>query len=236
MPAPPPPPSGEGPDAPGGSEVSAAENFAADERRLESATPTARAAALTDRSLSVGVATRDDFAPAERARANGLPVLRRSTGGSGVLHLPGDLVWSVVLPRSDPRVGRDFVQAYERLGRGVVRFLASQGLAARWVPSPPLAPDYCVLSGRGEVAMVGEGVLGGAAQHATHRALLHQGMLARRVDPEELDRLFALPSYARDRLVGLEDLGVTAPAPRLARALEAALRVELGLGSGPSGA
>ncbi len=236
MPSPPQDPREEAPNPSDRGELSAAENFAEDERCLEEGAPAARAAALGDRSLSVGVATRADFAPAERARAASLPVLRRSTGGSGVLHLPGDLVWSVVLPRSDPRAGRDFVQAYDRLGRGVVRFLRSQGLDARWIPSPPLAPDYCVLSGRGEVVAVGEGVLGGAAQHATQRALLHQGMLARRVDPEALDAIFALPAYTRERLVGLEELGITAPAPRLARELEAAVREELGLGSRGAGA
>lgn len=144
-----------------------------------------------------------------------------------MLHLPGDLVWSVVLPRSDPRVGPDFARAYGRLGRGVVRFLADRALHARWAPAPGLLEEYCVLSSRGEVLTVGSKILGGAAQHATARALLHQGMIARRVDPDLLGRVFGIVTPAlRERLAGTEDLGISEHPDVLARALHDALAEE----------
>lgn len=182
---------------------------------------------LADAALSVGVAVRGEPAYVHRARDLGLGYVRRSTGGSGVLHLPGDLVWSVVLPRSDPRVGRDFARAYGRLGRGVVRFLADLGVAAAWAPAPGIVEEYCVLSSRGDVLTVGPRILGGAAQHVTPGALLHQGMIARRVDPDLLDRVFGIGApMARDRLAGTDDLGLAGSPESLATALRGALAAE----------
>jgi lipoate-protein ligase A len=215
-----------------------AANLEEDERRLRVGGPSTRAAALLDVSISYGVGVHGEPDYVARARAAALPVLRRSTGGTGVIHLPGDLTWSVVLPRTDPRVGRDYVQAYDRLGAGVVSFLAGHGVAAAWSPAPDLVADYCVLSGRGLVLAVGPRVLGGAAQHATANALLHQGMIARRVDDRVLDEIFGIrePS-ALDRLTGLEDLGISDPPEVLARQLGAALERELTAdGSGAAGA
>ncbi len=207
--------------------IAASQNSVEDERRLRAGAPAVRAAVLSDRSLSVGVGVRGEPGYVGRARRAGLAIVRRSTGGSGVLHLPGDLVWSIVLPRDDPEVGRDFARAYVRLGRGVGRFLAAQGVDARWVPAPGEVEECCVLSSRGQVLEAGGRILGGAAQHATRAALLHQGMIARRIDPELLDRIFGIPpATARTRLAGTDELGVHATPETLARALRDALAVE----------
>jgi len=207
--------------------ITAARNSLEDERLLRAGVAEVRAAVLSDRTVSVGVGVRGEPAYVVRGRAAGLAGVRRSTGGSGVLHLPGDLVWSVVLPRTDPRVGRDYARAYGRLGRCVVRFLAARGADARWAPAPGLVEEYCVLSSRGEVLTVGARILGGAAQHATARALLHQGMIARRVDADLLGRVFGLvaPSIL-GRLTGTEELGIEVPPEVLATELRDELAAE----------
>jgi lipoate-protein ligase A len=208
--------------------ISAARNFLEDERRLRAGGPSVRVAVLSDRSLSVGVGVRGEPAYVRRARDSGLAFLRRSTGGSGVLHLPGDLVWSVVLPRSDPRVGHDFARASGRLGRGVVRFLTDRAAGARWAQAPGWVEEYCVLSSRGEVLSVGSKILGGAAQHATAGTLLHQGMIARRVDPDLLERVFGIVAPGvRDRLAGTEELSISEEPEVLARQLRDALAADI---------
>jgi lipoate-protein ligase A len=200
-----------------------------DEDRLRRGLPSVRVTPVTERSVSIGVATPSDAPFVRRAREAGWPVVRRRSGGSGVLHLPGDLVWSVVLPRADPRVGPDFVRAFGRFGAGAVRFLSGRGVTGRWGAAPGLAPEYCVLSARGEVLSVGDRVLGGAAQHATARALLHHGTIARRVDLDALARLFEIRDPDRlDRLTGLEELGMRASPADLADELASALESELG--------
>jgi lipoate-protein ligase A len=211
--------------------ITAADNTLADERLLRAGDPAVRAAVLSDASVSVGVGVRGEPAYVRRGQEAALAHVRRSTGGSGVLHLPGDLVWSVVLPRSDPRVGRDYARAYGRLGHGVTRFFADRGIDARWAPAPGLVEEYCVLSSRGEVLTVGSRILGGAAQHATAGALLHQGMIARRVDLELLAGVFGIVAPTlRDRLTGTNDLGLTEAPEALALGLQDALAEEF-LGS-----
>ena len=87
---------------------------------------------LSDRAISVGVEVRRDVDYLARARDEGWTVVRRSTGGAAVVHAPGDIAWTLVLPRTDPRVGNDYARRYDRLGRAVVRFLEREGVDARW--------------------------------------------------------------------------------------------------------
>jgi lipoate-protein ligase A len=218
-------PSGE---APVPTTSSCAEEFLEDERLLRAGEAAVRVSVLSDVAVSYGVGVRGDATYLARARAAGVAVARRTSGGTGVLHGPGDLAWSIVIPRSDPRVGRDYVRGYARLGAGVVRFLAARHVRAGWVSPPCLVPEYCVLSSRGQVLSVGTRVLGGAAQHLSRTALLHQGMIPLSVDRELVGRLFALPADAGvERLAGLRDLGVSAPPEELAQELAVELARDL---------
>jgi lipoate-protein ligase A len=193
------------------------EILVADERLLEAARPAARAEVVARRSVSFGVGAPPTPGLLGRANLLGFDVERRTTGGSGLVHLPGDLTWSVVLPRSDPRVGRGFVRAYGRLGAGAVRFLAGLGLDGHWVDAPGVVPQYCTLSGRGQVLAVGGRIVGGAAQHATRAGVLHQGVLSFTIDRPAIARVFDLADpLPLDRLCGLVELGAAAPPSTLA--------------------
>ena len=194
-----------------------------DEAILRRGVPAVRVAVLSDRAVSYGVGVRADASFLARAAKEGIPAVRRTTGGTGILHAPGDLAWSVVLPRDDPRVGRDFVRAYARLGEGVVRFLAERGISARWHDPPGTDPDYCFLSPRGLVLKHGEKVLGGAAQHLAVGTLLHHGVLPLELDRSVLRRLFGLPAASAERLTCLRELGIADEAEPLAWKLAASL-------------
>ena len=211
--------------------TSCAENLRSDDQLLRSGAPAVRVAVLSDTAVSYGVGVSSTSAYLENARAAGVPVVRRTTGGSGVLHRPGDLAWAIVLPRSDPRVGRDYVRAYDRLGRGPVRFLSRHGLAAAWTPPPGIAAGYCLLSSRGRVLSVDGRILGGAAQHLSGTALLHHGIVPREVDRPLLGRLFG-PDVAREagRLVSLNELSVTGTDDALANELARSIADSLGPG------
>jgi lipoate-protein ligase A len=204
--------------------VEADEALRRDEEALARGIPVARTGFFSVPALSLGVSQANDAPCAERARALGLSVARRVSGGTGVLHEAGDLHWSVVLPRSDPRVGRDYARAYDRLGSGAVRWLEELGLpGARWVEPPGISDDLCLLGGRGRVLALEGRVLGGAAQHATARALLHHGAIGCRVDRDRLARVFTVPSAELARRLGsLDELGVRAAPATLAERLAAA--------------
>lgn len=186
--------------------------------------PAVRVGIVARRSISFGVGTSASAAFLPRARSRGVLTIRRSTGGSGVLHEPGDLLWSVVLPRSHPAVGPDFVRAYDRLGRGPVRWLASGGLSTLWGDPERISEDLCFLSGRGRVLRAEGRVLGGAAQHLTGTALLHQGAVSWHVDHRAVAELFGVaPVGGADRLVGLDELGFRGTAEPIVGALARAL-------------
>lgn len=196
--------------------VSAAEYAVDDERALRLGRPAARVAVVRDRAVSFGVGVRLDPGFLGKAEREGVPTIRRTSGGSGLLHEPGDLFWSIVLPRTDPRAGADFRRAFGRLGTGAVRFLARRGLAAAWTAAPGAAPDYCTLSERGEVLSVDGRIVGGAAQHVTSSALLHHATISTELDRSTIDRLFDLPSPGpTQRLASLRELGLTEPPEEL---------------------
>ena len=201
-----------------------AEYTRTDEEMLRVGRPASRVAILASNALSVGVSQRDNTPCILKARRLGIPVVRRSTGGLGLWHAAGDLVWSLVLPRSDPRVGSDFLKAYPRLGAAAVQLLAGFGVNSTWkLPTGP-ASEYCLLSGRAEVLTVGERALGGAAQHLTRDALLHHGVLPYRLEPGRLQELFDLPPEVVDRtLTSLDRVTNETPPMELARRLVSAL-------------
>lgn len=207
--------------------VDGAETLARDAVLLREGLPAVRVAILARPCLSLGVGQRDPVPSAERARRERLPVVRRSTGGTSVLIGRGDIAWSVVLPREDPRVGRDYVRAYARFGGAATRSLVSASGEAAWVPGPGLSAELCYLSGRGQVLTIGGKVVGGAAQHRTSTALLHHGSIALRVDRTLLRRLFDLPEEGGfDRLAGVEELGVVGGSEGIARRLRRELAQE----------
>ncbi len=200
----------------------------ADESSLRAGQLSIRVSVLGQASLSCGVGDPWPTPLASAAVAQGFDVVRRTTGGTGLLHLAGDLTWSVVLPRSNPRVGRDFARAYGRLGRGAVTFLAGLGLDGAWIPAPGVSERYCTLSARGQVLAARGRILGGAAQHATAAALLHQGAISVGLDRDAIDRIFGLsPPGLSERLTGLRDLGISASSEDLATRLEAAILADL---------
>jgi len=190
---------------------------------LRRAVPAVRAAVLTDRAVSYGVGVPTETPYLLRASSSGIPSVRRTTGGTGLLHGPGDIAWSVVLPRADPRVGGDYVHAYARLGAGVVRFLAERDVAAEWIDPPGTDPDYCLLSPQGSVLGLKGLVLGGAAQHLAGGALLHHGILPLELDRPTLRTVFGLSVEALDRLTSLRELGISGEPEELVWKLAASL-------------
>ncbi len=112
----------------------AADLLAGSERLLASvgagAPPALRWYVTTQPALVLGVGQPlDDFDAAACARA-GLPMVRRSSGGTAVLADDGLLNLDVVLPAAHSLGSRDVVRAYAWLGEGLTRALRRLGWAA----------------------------------------------------------------------------------------------------------
>ncbi len=148
-----------------------------DERLLREGRPAVRAEILADPGLSIGVQSAPVGDCLAAARHLGIEVSHRRSGGTGVLTLPGDIVWTLVIPRSDPRCAGDFLHAYDRWGAPVVELLEARGRPAHWGPPPGRSSSLCPLGSRGQVLWSDGRVVGAAAQHLTAGALLHHGIL-----------------------------------------------------------
>lgn len=187
--------------------MTSVESLERDEELLRTGEFAIRVAQLTDRAISLGAGQRETEALEHRAWESGLPVHRRPSGGLGLLLLPGDIVWSIVVPRR--AAGPSPTRSYGRFGAGAIRFLTTYGVLAEWVDAWDLSPHYCLLGSRGEVLTGNGRALGGAAQHMTRTGLLHHGVLIARRRDTMLAQLFDLSeNMIASRLTSLEELGI----------------------------
>lgn len=205
-----------------------------DEELFSRAESVVRVGRFAEDCVSVGVGQRDGERVLFRAHALGLSGARRTSGGSSLLHLKGDVYWSLVLPRSHPWARTGFVRRFAELGGGWSAWGQARGLPLEWSPAPGTEESYCLLSSRGQVVSCEGRVLGGASQHVNASALLHHGVVSARLDLGRLSQLFPEVQGGRfAALTSLEGLGldldtddVGAIAQALARAVRAPLEDE----------
>lgn len=124
--------------------LSASENMAIDEAvagwvARGELKPTLRFYSWTPHAISVGRfqrATRD--LDREALEANGIPVVRRLTGGRAVLHAD-ELTYSVILPETTPALPTNIIESYRLLTEGVRRGYQTLGVPAEF--SVPLTEE-----------------------------------------------------------------------------------------------
>lgn len=161
-------------------------------------------------ALVLGSAQPDDVVDRDRARAAGVEVVRRRSGGGAVLLEPGGTVWvDVELPRDDDRWVDDVGRAAWWVGEAWTAALGDLG-----VPDPAVHRGglerrrwgdlVCFAGlGPGEVTSRGAKVVG-LSQRRTRAGARFQCAVPRSWVPERLATLLALDDGDRRRLV--EDL------------------------------
>jgi len=107
-------------------------NMAIDEAILravaaEKVPPTLRLYAWEPPCLSLGRGQPQSDVDIQALQAAGYGLVRRPTGGRGILHID-ELTYSVVAPESEPRVAGGIVESYRRLSTGIVRGLELLGV------------------------------------------------------------------------------------------------------------
>jgi lipoate---protein ligase len=183
-------------------------------------------------TLVLGSSQKDDAVDWHRARAAGVDVVRRHSGGAAVLVEPRAAVWvDVTIPAGDPLWCDDVGRAFHWLGAvwaGVVAEAVAGGAVAMYdgpLIKSPWSPRVCFAGlGPGEVTLDGRKVVG-LSQRRTREAALFQCCAALRWEPERLLDLLALEDA--DRARGAADLRDVAtgigPAVDLPSALVAAV-------------
>ncbi len=142
---------------------------------------------------------------AAAARAAGVDVVRRRSGGGAVLVGPGGVLWvDVLLPVGDPLweddvgraawwVGETWASALEAAGAGEATVWRDGARRTQW------SAKVCFGGvGPGEVLVGGRKVVG-VSQRRTRRGALFQTAVLLRWDPGEILGLLALPENVRRR-------------------------------------
>jgi lipoate-protein ligase A len=219
--------------------LDAAAQMAADEALLDEvaagAPPALRLYRWRPPALSLGRFQPDDDVDPDACARFGVEVVRRPTGGMGLLH-GGDLTYAVVMPRpAGPDGGVDPV--YRLLAGGLIAGLARLGIDAAVARHDGPAGPVCLAGQQGADLRVGARKLCGSAQVRRAGAVLQHGsVLLERLPFDETDLLVArpgTPGVTRARLraatVTLQELGAPTEAHAVAQALVEGFRSALDL-------
>jgi lipoate-protein ligase A len=119
----------------------------------------------------------------EAARAMGVTIVRRISGGGAMFVQPGAAItYSLYLPEAFLQ-GVSIRESYEALDSWVVETLQQLGIEAWYAPLNDIASA--------------KGKIGGAAQSRRRRVVLHHTTIAYEMDPDEMRRVLRI---GRERL------------------------------------
>ncbi len=139
----------------------------------------------------------------EACRRKGYDVVRRPTGGRAVLHID-ELTYSVVAPRTEPRVMGDILTSYRRLSLGLIaglRLLGCEAVQAdRQDGRHEGGSAACFeVPSHYEVTALGRKLIG-SAQVRRRDVVLQHGALPLCGDVSRLAEVLALPEPEGERL------------------------------------
>lgn len=159
-------------------------------------------------AVVLGSTQRDDVVDRAAARAAGVEVARRRSGGGAVWVAPGDPHWiDVIVPRGHPLWTDDVAAAFLPVGRAWQAALASVGiehtrLHEHRLECGPLGGTVCFAGrGPGEV-LLGDRKVVGISQRRTRAAARFQCAVPVRWDPAPLAALLTAPVVG-DELAGV---------------------------------
>lgn len=166
------------------------------------APPTLRLYRWSRPTVTLGRFQAVDMVDLEFCRAKGIDVVRRFTGGRGVLH-DDEVTYSVV---AGVREGlpRGVAESYRFLCRGLVDTFHGLGVEAQLTASdrPATTTGACYLQATRADVSAGVLKLSGSAQVWHGETVLQHGSFVRRRDPELEARIFALTPQQTEDLSG----------------------------------
>jgi len=125
-----------------------------------------------------------------QARELGLDIVRRPTGGRGVLH-KGDFTCSLVFSEDNPLIPRGVVASYQMISQAVQRGLWRLGIPSQLCPKRKISRSAFCFSGAAqhEILVHGKKIMGNA-QKRIKGACLQQGSIMMENQQELIRRLF----------------------------------------------
>jgi lipoate---protein ligase len=157
----------------------------------------------------------------DAARAWGLDVVQRPTGGGAILHNEDEVTYAVVLPLDHPGLPHDIPGSFAFLSRGVVEALNDLGAPAQVESVPDNTREtLCYVRKQGTNVMVGARKVSGGAQRRNGVAVLQHGTVIVERDEDRMARLFRTPvEDIRSRVTSLREEGLHVSREKLVEAL-----------------
>ncbi len=132
-------------------------------------------------TLSVGKNQRLDAINQEWCRTQGIPIIRRPTGGQAVLH-GNDLTYSIIGDPQDTRFSGGIVQTYQTISQAFVRFFQNLGMTPQLQPHSRAqrvaqASQVCFVVPSSYEILLNNRKIIGSAQRQTATAFLQHGTI-----------------------------------------------------------
>jgi len=189
-----------------------AENMRRDELLLERAVPVLRLYGWAPEAVSLGNSQTEHDVDAAAVREFGLDIVKRGTGGGGILHNATEVTYAVVVPIDFPGLPRDLPRSFAYLGQGVIVALRRLGLPAELESVADLTREaLCYVRKQGTNVVVHGKKISGGAQRRTRSAVLQHGTIIIDRDEHRLSRVFRTdPATVCARVTSLRREGVDA--------------------------
>jgi lipoate-protein ligase A len=171
--------------------LTAAENMRRDELLHAAVTPTVRLYGWNPEAISLGNSQTEADIDLDVVREYGLDIVKRGTGGGGILHNATEVTYAVVLPIDHPDLNTNITESFGLMSRGVVHALRSLGLPAELESMPDRTRDaLCYVRVQGTNVMVRGRKISGGAQRRTKWGVLQHGTVIVDRDEARLARVF----------------------------------------------
>jgi lipoate-protein ligase A len=171
--------------------LTAAENMRRDELLHAAVTPTVRLYGWKPEAISLGNSQSEADIDFDVVREYGLDIVKRGTGGGGILHNATEVTYAVVLPIDHPGLNTNITESFGLMSRGVVHALRSLGLPAELESMPDRTRDaLCYVRVQGTNVMVRGRKISGGAQRRTKWGVLQHGTVIVDRDEARLARVF----------------------------------------------
>lgn len=197
------------------------ENMARDEALLAEAVPTVRLYGWRPACVSLGRAQTEADIDVDAARAWGFDIVRRATGGGGILHNEAEVTYAIILPLDHDGLPRDITGSFAFMSAGVIHALRGLGLAAEIeTVLDNTRESLCYVRKQGTNIVVNGRKISGGAQRRTDRAILQHGTVIVNRDEERSARVFRTPTDdIRARVTSLEEESIHVSREKLIEAL-----------------
>ncbi len=197
------------------------ENMARDEALLAEGTPTVRLYAWKPATISLGRAQTEADIDTKAAHEWGLDIVRRATGGGGILHNETEITYAVILPLDWPQMPRDIAGSFAYLSQAIVNTLQSFGVDAQIESVPESTRDaLCYVRKQGTNVVVNHRKISGGAQRRTATHILQHGTLILDRDEDRTARIFRENvDTIRTRVTSLAEEGLKVSREKLVETL-----------------